>query len=84
MALVRPTQVLNDGGLHLIDGLGLPEIPPIAELFPATRRWHESKLRPHGTAAAWRREQRRKSGHCDLCRAWRRDYDAARPPESRR
>lgn len=82
MALVRPTQVLNQGGLFVIDGL--PAIPEIAELFPATRRWHESKLRPHGTAAAWRREQRRKSGHCDKCRAWRKAYDAARPAESRR
>jgi hypothetical protein len=46
------------------------EIPPVAGLFPSTRRWRESKLRPHGTAAAHRKHLRDKTPICAKCRRW--------------
>jgi hypothetical protein len=46
------------------------EIPPVADLFPSTRRWR--RVRPHGTSAAYRRHYRRREPMCGPCRAWHR------------
>lgn len=81
MALVKPTRILQTGGLVIIDGL--PLIPEIAELFPTTRRWHAEKLRPCGTLAAWRRHQRRHEPIDAACRRERARFDGGRPAESR-
>lgn len=54
------------------------EIPAVSVLFPTTRRWRDSKLKPHGTSAAWRRHQRRKTPFCDDCKIWRAGWDASR------
>lgn len=48
----------------------LPEIPPVAELFPSTRRWHRNRLKPCGTPAARRRHQRRGEKLDEDCRNW--------------
>jgi hypothetical protein len=78
MALVRPQPTrIQTTGLFIIDGGistlqagdGLPEIPPISELMPRTRRWR--KVKPCGTIAAWRRHQRRGEPIDDRCRAAR-------------
>ena len=81
MALVQPTRILQTGGLVVIDGL--PLIPEIATLFPATRRWHAEKLRPCPSLAAWRRHQRRGEPICTACRAWRAAWDATRDRSTR-
>ncbi len=47
-------------------------IPEIAELFPSTRRRHACNLRPCGTAAAWRRHQRRGEPQDEACKRWHR------------
>ena len=79
MALVRQ----QGGGLFIMDGIdGLPEIPPIAELFPATRRWRVVK--PHGTQAAYRRHYRRREPMCPRCRAWHRGEMRHRRAAARR
>lgn len=78
MALIKTTRILNStatGGLFIIDGQpigwdpGLPEIPPIAQLMPRTRRWRNVK--PCGTLAAWRRHQRRGEPQDAACLARR-------------
>lgn len=73
----RAGQVMvhHDGGPWYGD-VGLPLIPPIAELFPSTRHWR--KVKPCGTAAAWRRHQRRREPICDKCRTWRKRWDRKR------
>jgi hypothetical protein len=86
MALViagnAPRETGQDGQVIALDSdgnpdwAGLPLIPPIADLFPTTRRWR--KVKPCGTAAAWRRHQRRKTPICDKCRAWRKRWDGTR------
>ena len=45
-------------------------IPEIAVLFPSTRRRHASKLRPCGTAAAYRRHYARKEPVDPRCARW--------------
>ena len=52
-------------------------IPDIGEMFPGTRRWR--KVKPCGSAAAWRRHQRRGEPQDDRCRAWRATWDRSRP-----
>lgn len=52
------------------------EIPPVAALFPATRRWR--KVKPHGTGAAYRRHYRRREPMCPPCRAWHNRTEALR------
>jgi hypothetical protein len=47
-------------------------IPDIGALFPSTRRRHASKLRPCGTAAAYRRHLRRREKACRRCTKWHR------------
>ena len=74
MALVTyPAIVIIDGQEVTT---GLPLIPPVADLLPTTRRWR--KVKPCGTAAAWRRHQRRREPICARCRRWRRGYDKPR------
>lgn len=46
------------------------EIPPVAALFPSTRRWR--KVKPCGTGAARRRHQRRGEPQDEACRRWHR------------
>jgi hypothetical protein len=74
MALIRYPQIV------IIDGqpvdTRLPLIPPVAQLMPRTQRWR--KVKPCGTAAAWRRHQRRGETMDDRCRRWRRGYDKSR------
>ena len=53
--------------------LGPPEIPPIAELMPTTRRWR--KVKPCGTGAAYRRHLRHGMKYAaidDKCKRWHR------------
>lgn len=54
------------------------EIPDVGVLFPSTRR--RKKVRPHGTAAAYRRHYRRKElPVCAKCARWHRlDMQARR------
>lgn len=47
------------------------EIPPVAVLFPTTRRWRTVK--PCGTGAAYRRHFRRNEPIDARCRAWHRE-----------
>lgn len=47
------------------------EIPPVAVLFPSTRRWR--KVKGCGTAAAYRRHLRRKEPMDADCRLWHRN-----------
>lgn len=49
---------------------------PVADLFPATRRWR--RVKPHGTGAAYRRHYRRGEPMCPPCRAWHRGDEANR------
>jgi hypothetical protein len=58
------------------DGGGLPAIPPLNQLLPGKIRWRNVK--PCGSAAAWRRHQRRKEPICDKCRTWRKRWDKTR------
>jgi hypothetical protein len=46
-------------------------IPDVGALFPSTRR-HASRLRPCGTAAAYRRHLRRREKVCRRCAKWHR------------
>lgn len=54
----------------------LPHIPPVADLMPSTRRWR--KVRPCGTAAAYRRHWRRGEPVDGKCAQWHRDDERAR------
>lgn len=53
-------------------------IPDVGELFPRTRRRRASLLKPCGTAAAWRRHQRRGEPQDELCKEWKRGFSRQR------